>query len=92
MLNRVMPNPFTSTMQYSYRVPAGANQPVDVGLYDMAGRRVRNLASGSQPAGSYTVTWDGRDESGTLMAPGVYFLRARVAGVQNTNRVIFLKH
>ena len=78
-------------MQYSYRIPDGDQQPVDVGLYDMAGRRVRMLASGSQASGQYTVTWDGRSDAGSLLSPGVYFLRARVAGALNTSRVIFIR-
>jgi len=91
LLNRVIPNPFSSTMSYSYRVAQGGEQSVDVGLYDMAGRLVRRLASGSQATGVYTVQWDGRSDAGDQVAPGVYILRARVAGLQRVNRVIFLK-
>ncbi|TMQ47487.1 MAG: T9SS type A sorting domain-containing protein, partial [Candidatus Eisenbacteria bacterium] len=91
LLNRVIPNPFSSTMSYSYRVVDGGEQSVDVGLYDMAGRLVRRLASGSQATGVYTVQWDGRSDAGDQVAPGVYILRARVAGLQRVNRVIFLK-
>ena len=60
-------------------------------IYDMAGRRVRSLASGAQSPGQYTVQWDGRSDLGVQMAPGAYFLRARVAGAQQVTRVIYLK-
>jgi len=91
ILNRVIPNPFSGTMSYSYRVPEGGEQSVDVSIYDMAGRRVRSLASGAQSPGQYTVQWDGRSDLGVQMAPGAYFLRARVAGAQQVTRVIYLK-
>ena len=90
MLNRVIPNPFSGTMSYSYRVPQGTDQVVDISVYDMAGRLVRTLVSDRQAAGQYTVKWDSRNNAGVQMAPGAYLLRARVAGVQNVNRVILL--
>ncbi len=88
---RAVPNPFSSTMSFSYRVPAGGGQEVEIGTYDMAGRLVRTLASGFQTPGSYTVQWDGRNEAGTRMTPGVYFLHARVAGARQVTRLIYLK-
>jgi hypothetical protein len=90
-LYRAIPNPFTNTMSYSYRVPAGAEQSVEIGAYDMAGRLVRKLASGTQGPGQYTVEWNGRSDAGEPMAPGVYFVRARVAGTLQMTRVVFLK-
>lgn len=42
-------------------------------IYDVTGRRVRTLITGSLPVGTRTVTWDGRDDRGTALASGVYF-------------------
>jgi hypothetical protein len=39
-------------------------------LYDVRGRRIRTLRS----SGPAVLTWDGRDEAGRPVAPGVYFL------------------
>ena len=40
------------------------------------GRRVRNLVSGQDAAaGPHTLEWDGRDETGNLVAPGTYRFR-----------------
>ena len=40
------------------------------------GRRVRNLVSGQDAAaGKHTFEWDGRDETGNLVAPGKYRYR-----------------
>ena len=59
-------------------------------MFNVAGRLVKTLASGSQPAGTYTVTWDGSDASGVRMAPGVYFLTSTVAGDQVVSRLIYV--
>jgi len=65
----VIPNPFSGTMSYSYKV-SGGGQSVGIGVYDMAGRLVRTLASGWQAQGQYTVKWDSRDNNNAQMAPG----------------------
>jgi len=89
LLNRAYPNPFSTATVYNYRV-VGASSAVEVGVYNVAGRLVKTLASGPQSQGTYTVTWNGTDEAGVRMAPGVYFLKSRVDAESNVNRIIYL--
>ena len=49
--------------------------PVTLAIYDVAGRRVRELAGGTWTAGDHDVVWDGRDARGRASASGVYFAR-----------------
>ncbi len=52
---------------------------VAVDFYDLAGRPVRRLAEKRDIAnGLYRLAWDGRDEKGTLVAPGFYLARIEV--------------
>ena len=55
------------------------DRPIEVGLYDLAGRRVGSAQSASgQDVGQSGVigfTWAGRNESGQLVAPGMYIAR-----------------
>jgi len=88
-LNRAVPNPFTGSTSFAYKVPDGGGM-VDIGVYNVAGRLVKTLAQGSQAPGVFSVTWDGSDAAGMKMAPGVYFLRSRVAGETNVTRVIYV--
>jgi flagellar hook assembly protein FlgD len=55
-------------------------------VYDAGGRRVRSFA-----AGSGQVFWDGRDTSGALVHPGVYFVRVEAGGRARTVRVALLR-
>lgn len=88
-LYRPSPNPFVRTMRYAYAIAGGAER-VDIGIYDVAGRLIRNLARDTQSAGQYEVEWDGRADDGMHVRQGVYFLRASV-GVQNrVARVVYL--
>jgi flagellar hook assembly protein FlgD len=48
-------------------------------VYDITGRKVRTLLHGPISAGSHSIAWDGRDDSGKPVASGVYISRL-VAG------------
>ncbi|EFK96458.1 hypothetical protein LDC_1518 [sediment metagenome] len=63
---------------------------VDLAVVSLGGQRVRTLLQGTRPAGEEAVRWDGRDAHGRAVAPGVYFLRARVPGETAAQRVIWL--
>src|SRR5439155_602745 len=76
-LYRPMPNPFSTLTRMAYAVAEGG-EVVDLGVYDVAGRLVRKLASGYQAAGRYQVSWDGTSATGVPVKPGVFFLRGAV--------------
>ncbi len=89
-LYRPIPNPFTGTTAFAYKVDA-TDATVDITVYDVAGRQIRKLVSGVQGAGQYTVSWDGRNDAGVQATRGVYFVRTIIAGAKaSTNRVLYL--
>ena len=48
----------------------------DAGVYDLAGRRVRDLAFvRPRASGEHLIPWDGRDDRGELLEPGLYLVR-----------------
>ncbi|HID96414.1 MAG TPA: hypothetical protein EYP53_10230 [Candidatus Latescibacteria bacterium] len=51
---------------------------VKVGIYSLSGERVYNFPSKWRPRGDYTEVWDGRDEAGDLVDPGLYLCRISV--------------
>jgi hypothetical protein len=57
---------------------------------DLAGRRVRGLASGTWPAGTHRVRFDGRNEAGDRLAPGLYFVHLSRGSERLTRRFILL--
>ena len=44
-----------------------------------------------QPADSYQVRWDARDQRGTTLAVGVYLVRLHYPGGEQTRRLLLLK-
>ncbi|HID10998.1 MAG TPA: hypothetical protein EYP17_06820 [Candidatus Latescibacteria bacterium] len=45
---------------------------VEVEVYDISGRRVREVFSGALDPGMHIHTWDGKDDVGNLVTPGMY--------------------
>ena len=53
--------------------------PVSVQIYDLAGRLRRVLYSDLDISGRYQRIWDGADDNGQMVSPGVYLVRVEVA-------------
>ena len=55
------------------------SEPIEliVDLYDLSGRRVRSLGRGQHGAGVAELRWDGRDDRGWILPPGIYLYRVR---------------
>ena len=52
---------------------------VGVAIHAMDGRRIWQTQLGAKSAGRHRVEWDGRDEAGQLVPPGVYMVHVEVA-------------
>ncbi len=84
------PNPFSASTQVSYSVQ-DAVERVDIAVYDVSGRVVRRLASGTMPAGQYQVRWDGRNEAGLQERSGVFFVRGTIGDRPIAARLLLLR-
>jgi subtilisin family serine protease len=69
----VTPNPSTADARIRFTLPVGGETRLRV--YDCAGRLVRELASGAEPAGEHVFSWDGADSQGRQPSAGVYVMR-----------------
>ena len=83
------PNPSHGSTELSFRLEH--SQKVLVGVFAVDGRRVRLLQRGVLEAGEHHVTWDGRDDSGRLVANGVYFAGLETASGHATRRIARLR-
>ncbi len=63
---------------------------VQVSIYDVTGRKIRNLADRVFPAGEHSILWDGTDDGGSKVARGVYFVRSSVQ--KDAGRIIVLNN
>ncbi len=77
-LEPAAPNPFRASTEIAFALPRAAR--TRIALFDLAGRRVRDVLDAPLRAGAHHVAWDGRDARGFAVPPGVYLARLDVAG------------
>ena len=73
-LQPLQPNPFNPATVIRYDIPDGGATGT-LAVYDLKGRRVRVLRTGSFTAGPHETLWNGRDDTGRDQASGVYLVR-----------------
>jgi hypothetical protein len=83
------PNPFNPSTMIKYDL----SQQVEVKLmiFNMLGRHVRTLVEQTQPAGRYTVTWDGRNEQGLPVSSGTFLYQLRAGNFVQTRRMALVR-
>ena len=84
-----VPNPFNPQTQVSFDLPYRGE--IDVGVYDVLGRRIRGLISGASKPGFHTIIWNGTDNSGRNVASGTYFLRLRFEDQISIRKMLLLR-
>jgi hypothetical protein len=72
-LAAAMPNPFNRTTTFAFTLAKAGR--ADLEVYSVDGRRVRTITSGLRDAGEYRLEWNGADDAGRQIAPGVYYAR-----------------
>ncbi len=90
-LYRPTPNPFVSDTRLAYAVSSGTGERVQIGVYDLAGRRVRALVSGIMNPGRHETRWDGRSDEGVRVNGGLYFVHIAVGQQRRTVHVVYLR-
>ena len=73
------PNPFNPAVVIPLDLATDA-AGVSLTVYDVLGRRVRQVWQGPLGAGRHRFVWDGRDEVGKAVAAGVYIYQVEVDG------------
>jgi hypothetical protein len=67
----VQPNPSPGRVAIRYQLASSA--PVDIAIYDIQGRLVKQLVSAPRPPGVHNEVWNGLNADGDRVAGGVYF-------------------
>ncbi len=80
------PNPFAASVHIPIYLPSSTL--VKLKVYDLLGYTVRVLVNRPMGKGMHLFVWDGRDEKGNLVPPGIYILRLETGNrVQSVNIV-----
>jgi hypothetical protein len=85
-LHAAAPNPFRAGTTIRFDLPQAGQTRLEI--FNVAGRRVRVLENGKMNPGRYAPVWDGRDEAGRAVSPGVYFVRLEAGHFHATQKVV----
>jgi hypothetical protein len=88
-LGLARPNPFNDASTISFSLATGG--PVELVLYGVDGGRVRTLARGVRAPGEYALIWNGRDDNGSRVAAGVYYVHLVTPHARFTRTAVLLK-
>jgi hypothetical protein len=88
-LNQNRPNPFNPTTEIAFSLPRGAE--VTLAIYNITGQRIATLIDHHLEAGSHSIIWNGRDETGRTVSSGIYFYRLKAGEFTETRKMVLLK-
>ncbi len=83
------PNPFNSSVLIKLDLPIPDFVSVDI--YNILGRKVKNLIFQRLTADSYDIRWDGTDKNGANIGSGIYLLKIKVGGITRTERMVLIR-
>ncbi len=83
------PNPFNPSTTIPFTL--GDQERVVLRVYDASGKLIRTLLDGVVPAGRHDVVWDGRAQSGSQAATGIYFVRLQAGSYEATKKIVMLR-
>ena len=96
-LSDAFPNPFNLSTTIRYVVPVqgdfkeAQSSSVTLDIYNIRGQLVKKVVSQKQMPGTYEVRWNGTNESGRVIATGIYLMRLTVGDNIATKKLTVLK-
>ena len=96
-MSDAFPNPFNLSTTIRYVVPVEGDfkeahsSKVALNIYNIRGQLVKKVVSRKQTPGMYEVRWNGTNESGRVIATGIYLMRLSVGDNISTKKLTVLK-
>jgi len=89
VLHNNYPNPFNPETTISFSLPS--EQEVSLNIYNLKGQKVRELVNGRMVSGTYSVIWNGNNDSGKQAGSGLYFYKLKTEGKEFSRKMPLLK-
>ncbi len=92
-LSENYPNPFNPSTKFTLSIPSLKNgtTAVSVAVYDLLGKKVKELFSGNLTSGVYKFKWNGTNNRGKAMPSGMYIYRVISNEFQQSGKMILMK-
>ena len=83
------PNPFNPRTTIAFELDEP--RQVNLAIYSLDGRLVRQLENGLRGEGSHEYPWDGMDATGRAMPSGTYFYRLQAGDVSQARTMVLVR-
>jgi hypothetical protein len=88
-LSDAYPNPFNPETKIDFMISKSAN--VKLSIFNILGQKVKTLVNQEMNPGTYSATWNGKDESGNQVSSGVYLYSLETESFKTTKKVMLMK-
>lgn len=89
ILHSAYPNPFNPSVTVVFSVPV--NQNVTVKIYDINGKLVKDLLTGTVKPGQNSVHWDATGNNNSRVVSGVYFYEIKTPDTKVVGKLVLQK-
>ncbi|OUV27040.1 MAG: hypothetical protein CBC57_01420, partial [Euryarchaeota archaeon TMED97] len=83
------PNPFNPTTSLSYQLPDDGK--VEVIIYDMMGKLIKNLVNEKQRSGQNSIIWNATNNSGNQVSAGLYIYTVKTSNHKQSKKMLLVK-
>lgn len=88
-LGQNYPNPFNPVTHIDYQLSKAAG--VELVVFNALGQKIKTLVNQKVAAGKHTISWDGTNDAGQLVATGTYFYKIVAGDFVQVNKMVLLK-
>ncbi len=88
-LNSIYPNPFNPSTTISFEIDR--SEDLEISIYDLMGKRVRDLSKANFNAGNHYIKWNGKSNDFRFLTSGTYIVEIRSEKFSLTKKIILLK-
>ena len=89
LLKQNYPNPFNPETTLHYYLLEQSF--VNISIYDMFGREIKNLIKETQKTGQWSIKWNATNNDGKFVSGGVYFYKIQAGSYLKTGKMTLLK-
>ena len=89
LLAQNYPNPFNPETTFHYFLPEESF--VNISIYDMYGREIKNLIKTTQEMGQWFIKWNATNHDGKIVSGGIYFYKIQAGAYLKTGKMTLLK-
>ena len=88
ILEQNFPNPTNQLTTITYILPSIGK--VELNIYDVFGKRIRQLINKTEVEGQHSDIWDGKNENGQDVTNGIYFYQIRFKDEMIIKKVVIM--